>query len=91
MNQIIILILLALIFVPYRIQLFSFAFTIWYWLFWIWVRPSNPTTCTHLWIAPIPTQLETGMHTIEVKATDIFGRTHIQKSQYQIVKAKENN
>lgn len=47
-------------------------------------RPSNPVECTHLWRGSIPTDLEAGAHIIEVKATDMFGRTFTQKSSYNI-------
>ncbi len=51
-------------------------------------RPSNAVTCTHLWQTAIPTKLSLGVHTIEVKATDMFGRTFIQKSTYRVEKDK---
>ncbi|WP_240773376.1 hypothetical protein [Pontibacter sp. SGAir0037] len=38
--------------------------------------------------ANIPTKLEPGEHTIEVKATDMFGRTFTQKSSYRIEAAR---
>lgn len=47
-------------------------------------RPSNPTASKHLWRAGIPTNLEPGEHTIEVKATDMFGRTFTQLKSYRI-------
>ncbi|MCC9168426.1 calcineurin-like phosphoesterase C-terminal domain-containing protein [Pontibacter harenae] len=47
-------------------------------------RPSNAAQSTHLWRGNIPTKLELGEHTIEVKATDMFGRTFTQKSSYRI-------
>ena len=47
-------------------------------------RPSNPVQTKHLWRASIPTNLETGEHTIEVKATDMFGRIFTQQSTYRI-------
>lgn len=53
-------------------------------------RPSNPVQCKHLWRASIPTDLETGEHTIEVKATDMFGRTFTQKSTYRIAAPKQD-
>lgn len=52
-------------------------------------RPSNPVESTHLWRGKIPTDLELGEHTIEIKATDMFGRTFTQKSSYKIA-ALEN-
>lgn len=47
-------------------------------------RPSNPVQCTHLWNATIPTHLSAGNHTVEVKATDMFGRTHFQTTTYRL-------
>lgn len=49
-------------------------------------RPSNPDRCHHLWRSPIPTNLPEGEHTIEVKATDLYGQTYTGKSQYRIIK-----
>jgi len=51
-------------------------------------RPSNPVKCNHLWRGNIPTNLPVGIHTIEIKAVDMFGRTFSQKSSYRIA---ENN
>jgi hypothetical protein len=48
-------------------------------------RPSMPEASTHLWMVNIPTKLIAGEHTIEVKATDMFGKTYTQKSTYKIV------
>jgi len=47
-------------------------------------RPSNAAQSTHLWRGSIPTKLQAGEHTIEVKATDMFGRTFTQKGSYRI-------
>lgn len=47
-------------------------------------RPSNAVPSTHLWRGSIPTKLPVGQHTIEVKATDMFGRTFTQKASYRI-------
>lgn len=47
-------------------------------------RPSNAAQSTHLWRGSIPTRLEPGEHTIEVKVTDMFGRTFTQKGSYRI-------
>ncbi|MGQ8337371.1 calcineurin-like phosphoesterase C-terminal domain-containing protein [Sunxiuqinia sp. A32] len=48
-------------------------------------RPSNPKKCTHLWAGNIPTNLEAGEHIIQVKATDLFGQTHVQERSYQLL------
>ncbi len=47
-------------------------------------RPSNPEICKHLWQVKIPTKLPVGEHTIEVRATDLFGRVFKQTSSYRI-------
>lgn len=43
-------------------------------------RPSNPVNSTHLWRGAIPANLAAGSHTVEVRATDMFGRTFTQSS-----------
>ena len=47
-------------------------------------RPSNPSLCTHLWMAPVKTDLKPGIHTIEVKAYDQFGQKHTGYKTYRI-------
>ena len=47
-------------------------------------RPSRAVVSTHLWRGPIPTDLPAGDHRIEVRATDMFGRTFTQQSSYQL-------
>jgi len=47
-------------------------------------RPSNAEACTHLWRGNVPTDLSAGQHTIEIKATDMFGREYTQTSNYTI-------
>lgn len=54
-------------------------------------RPSHPILSKHIWKAPIPNDLPVGEHTMEVKATDMFGRTFTHKSTYRIEEAKSNN
>lgn len=49
-------------------------------------RPSAPAPSKHLWKAPVPFKLAPGDHTIEVKATDMFGKSYTQTSSYKIVK-----
>ena len=51
-------------------------------------RPSNAIVSTHLWRANIPNNLEIGEHTIEVKATDMYGRTFRGQNSYKIEKRK---
>lgn len=52
-------------------------------------RPTNATDSPHLWRTAIATHLPIGTHQIEVRAMDRYGRTHVQKSNYRIEKAKE--
>src|SRR5690606_36847968 len=47
-------------------------------------RPSNPVNSTHLWRGDIPTNLSAGEHSIEIHATDMFGRTFTQQSSYRL-------
>ncbi len=47
-------------------------------------RSSNPIKSEHLWRGNIPTDLETGKHTIEIKATDMFGKVHTASDSYRI-------
>ena len=47
-------------------------------------RPSNGVISTHLWQAPLRLDLEPGEHTIEVRATDRFGKTHNGLREYSI-------
>ncbi len=47
-------------------------------------RGSNPIISNHLWRGNIPTKLNSGEHTIEVKAKDMFGNEFTQKSSYRI-------
>jgi hypothetical protein len=51
-------------------------------------RPTNAGDCTHLYTAPLPENLGTGQHKIEVRGTDIFGRTFTQTSSYRIENTK---
>ena len=48
-------------------------------------RPSNPVKSTHLWSIKLP-KLKAGNHTLEVRATDIFGKTHYASKEIQVVK-----
>lgn len=47
-------------------------------------RPSNPVTSSHVWTMGIPTQLAAGEHSIEVRATDMFGRIFRAESRYRV-------
>jgi hypothetical protein len=41
-------------------------------------RSSNPIIGEHLWRGKIPTKLEIGEHSIEIKAIDQFGKTYTE-------------
>ena len=47
-------------------------------------RPGNPNPSRHLWWARLDNTLPVGEHIVEVRATDMFGRTFIQKGSYRI-------
>jgi hypothetical protein len=47
-------------------------------------RPSNAVRTDHLWRAGIPVNLEVGVHTIEVEATDMFGQKHTGTKTFRI-------
>lgn len=48
-------------------------------------RPSNPITSPHLWSGSLQLDLPPGEHTIEVRATDRYGKTHLGKRNYMIL------
>jgi len=48
-------------------------------------RPSNAVNSTHLWNAPLQLDLSPGEHTIEIKATDRYQKTHFGKRTYKIL------
>lgn len=52
-------------------------------------RSSNPINSEHLWRGNIPTNLETGEHSIEIKATDMFGKVHTANCSYRLEEPKE--
>ncbi|MAZ26546.1 MAG: metallophosphoesterase [Cytophagaceae bacterium] len=54
-------------------------------------RSSNPINCEHLWRGNIPTKLELGEHTIEIKATDQYGQTYTGKRTYKIEESITGN
>lgn len=49
-------------------------------------RPSSPVNSSHLWQIQMPNKLTVGQHTIEVRATDMYGKVHTEKSTIDIVK-----
>lgn len=49
-------------------------------------RPVEARECYHLWKSILPSDLGVGEHVIEIKATDVFGKTYTSKSKYRIAK-----
>ena len=47
-------------------------------------RPSDPVKSSHLWRANLP-KLDVGNHSVEVRATDMFGRKHLQQKTIQVI------
>lgn len=47
-------------------------------------RGSNPILSTHLWRGKIPTKLSLGTHTIEIRATDRYGKIHTGTTTYRL-------
>lgn len=51
-------------------------------------RPSAAVNSTHLWRGGIPTNLPEGKHQVEIRATDMFGRTHYATSTFRLENPK---
>jgi len=47
-------------------------------------RSSNPIKSTHLWRGSVPAKLEKGTHTVEVRATDRYGKIHTGTTSYRL-------
>ncbi len=47
-------------------------------------RSSNPIKSQHLWRGNIPYKLDVGEHSIEIKAIDMFGKTHTAETSYRL-------
>src|SRR5690606_27949957 len=41
-------------------------------------RPSNAVPSSHIWRTKSPKNMTAGNYTIQVRATDMFGKTHVQ-------------
>jgi len=52
-------------------------------------RSSNPIKSNHLWRGSIPTNLDLGLHKIEIKATDMFGNQYTETSSYRLETPKK--
>lgn len=48
-------------------------------------RPSNAELSSHLWKAKLPAKLDAGNYSIRVRATDMFGKTHYQTRDLQVI------
>ena len=47
-------------------------------------RPSKPVDCRHLWFQKLPSGIAAGEHTLEVRVTDMYGKTHTAKGTYTV-------
>lgn len=47
-------------------------------------RPDNPNLSTHIWSAPLPSNLSVGKHKIQIRVRDMFGRTHLEEKEYEV-------
>lgn len=47
-------------------------------------RPSDPNLSSHIWVAPLPTNLSLGHHNIRFRVRDMFGRIHSTEKSYEI-------
>ena len=48
-------------------------------------RPSNAIVSPHIWQAKLPGKLKAGNYTLQVRATDMYGKSHTQSKSLQIV------
>ena len=52
-------------------------------------RPnSTPAMCTHLWKGQLDHKIAPGEHLVEVRATDMFGRTYKETHRYKVAKVE---
>ncbi len=51
-------------------------------------RPSDPGISTHIWKAPVPSDLPVGEHTMEFRINDMFGRQFYSTATYRIENAR---
>lgn len=49
-------------------------------------RPSTAIKSSHIWEVRLTNKIPVGQHTLEVRATDRYGKTHTEKTTLQIVK-----
>ncbi len=54
-------------------------------------RPSNPQPSAHLWRAGLPAIPDPGIHTIEVRASDLFGRTFTGSSTFKVTEPSKRS
>ncbi len=47
-------------------------------------RPSDPQLSKHIWTAGFPKKLTLGKHTVDVKATDMFGKEYTATSSFEV-------
>lgn len=47
-------------------------------------RPDSPNLSSHIWVAPVPSNLAVGKHKIQFRVRDMFGRTHLTERTYEV-------
>ena len=47
-------------------------------------RPSDPNMSSHIWVYPLPSHLEKGAHTVQIRVKDMYGRVSISEKSYKI-------
>ena len=47
-------------------------------------RPGDPNLSSHIWKAPVPSDLPVGEHTMEVRVNDMFGRKFYSTATYRV-------
>lgn len=52
-------------------------------------RPSQPEACAHLWQAKFPARLKPGEHSVEIKATNMFGKTYTATEKFTVANYAE--
>ncbi|WP_168199787.1 calcineurin-like phosphoesterase family protein [Citricoccus sp. SGAir0253] len=51
-------------------------------------QPARPEASSHLWTAPLPTNLSPGTHTVTVRSTDPYGQVSTSKTDIEIIAGK---
>lgn len=47
-------------------------------------RPVSPQPSSHIWTAPVPSDLEPGKHKVTIRSTDPYGRTTVTSQRFEV-------